>query len=171
MAGRSLPSLVSDALSETTLSENVERNVESFQVQDTVLNAPIAEQKELEEENANIVTELSKTVSMYFKKKQTAPCGLGDSVSDDELKFVRNANRGRRTSSVSGATTAPSTPFHGFVQPEMTVVPDSETKSSTNRKTIILSFRDAIPILPLPVAVFCLILNIFIPGLGEFACV
>lgn len=166
MTGRSLQSLTSDGSSEITLPESSERNMEMYQTQSTILNSPIVEQRELEEENANTITELRKTDSLYLKRKQTAS---GDSVFEEELKFARNTNKSRRTSAVSGVTTCPSTPFHGFVPPEMTIVPDSDTKLSSNRKAIVLSFRDAIPVLPLPVAVLCLVLNILVPGLGKLS--
>lgn len=157
MAGRSLQSLISDGMSEITLPE---LSVEYSQTVYTGLNAPIEEQKELEEENANTITELRKTDSLYSKRRQTA--SGADSVFDDE-KTAR-ATRGRRTSSTSGVTSCPPTPFHGFVPPEMTVVPDK--KSPVNKKSFVVSFRAAIPVMPLPVAVLCLILNIFVPGLG-----
>ena len=160
MAGRSLQSLISDGMSEITLPEmSVDNSITVY----TGLNAPINEQRELEEENANTITELRKTDSLYSKRRHTAS---GDSVFDDAEKTAR-ATRGRRTSSTSGVTTCPPTPFHGFVPPEMTIVPDK--KSPVNKKSFVISFRDAIPVMPLPVAVLCLILNVFVPGLGKLS--
>ena len=56
-------------------------------------------------------------------------------------------------------------PFAGFELPEATVIP-SATNSSQKRKSN-FDIQRAIPIMPLPVAIVCLVLNIVLPGAGQ----
>lgn len=81
------------------------------------------------------------------------------------LESSRVTPHSARVSCSSSATAGLYTPFPGFQIPNETIIPKEDPATLVKRKQTI-SAKDAIPVLPRPVAIVCLILNIVIPGLG-----
>ncbi|KAK3753622.1 hypothetical protein QZH41_014729 [Actinostola sp. cb2023] len=81
-----------------------------------------------------------------------------ESINEDSECFSSVVRSGSISSMSFTAT-----PFSGFQVPETTIVPVHNRKGRGTKR---LTPREAIPVMPPPVAVLCLILNIVIPGSG-----
>lgn len=82
-----------------------------------------------------------------------------ESINEDSECFSSVIRNGSISSMSFTAT-----PFSGFQVPEATVVPVSDKKGCRTKR---LSAKEAIPVMPLSLAVLCLIFNILIPGSGK----
>ena len=99
---------------------------------------------------------------------QVKPLENGNYQRSFSLESSRVTPRSARVSSSSSATAGLYTPFPGFQIPNETIIPKEDPATVVKRKQTI-SAKDAIPVLPRPVAIVCLIFNILIPGSGKIS--
>ncbi|RMX45567.1 hypothetical protein pdam_00013104 [Pocillopora damicornis] len=119
------------------------------------LNAPVL----TGENNSQAASDLSAGLP------QVKPLENGNYQRSFSLESSRVTPRSARVSSSSSATAGLYTPFPGFQIPNETIIPKEDPATVVKRKQTI-SAKDAIPVLPRPVAIVCLIFNILIPGSG-----
>lgn len=90
------------------------------------------------------------------------------SLETEQSNSPRIVPRSERISCSSVAAT-PNTLFPGFQIPTETVIP-GEKVAGVGKKKKGITAQEAIPVLPRPAAILCLILNILFPGLGRSVC-
>ena len=89
------------------------------------------------------------------------------SLETERSNSPRILPRSERISCSSVVT--PNILFAGFQIPTETVIP-GETVAGVSKKKKGITAQEAIPVLPRPAAILCLILNVLFPGLGRSVC-
>lgn len=152
--------------SETTTDRGPGLVNSGFCQSEPTLNAPMAGQANSPEDGAVI------TISPAIGQEKRGDCQPDKLYTNNGEIKTENVSNSRillspNPTRMSQHTTRSSIPFAAFEMPETTVVPAYSMGNSNHKRKSNFQMQEAIPIMPLPVAVVCLMFNVVIPGSGQ----
>lgn len=156
--------IVNSEVDDTNSDQELASN--TFCQETTFLNSPMASQENTTEEG-------TLTLSPMSAQRKRSESSLERTPNNREMKTEVD-NKSRRSSlrtpvpeRLSQVSTGSTLPFAGFEIPEATVIPSDSMANLAPKQKKNLQMKEAIPVMPLPAAIVCLVLNVIIPGSGQ----